>query len=289
MNGAHSVLIEATRKLMALVDHPDSDWVRGWGDQLPARCPPVLWFGNAGSKKRKVLTLGANPSRKEFLLHSAAEATERVRSSGDQTRLCYLEPPYNRLWLLPRGQKLTEILESKDTRNRIIESYNAYFANRPYEAWFGHNHEDSYKVEGFLRGIGASYYDDNPAYLQAIHIDLFPFVTIEDFTSIREMVVATLFDDGWAKQFLMQLISVLSPEVIVIFGRTNCRYFAKYMDPSVHSAEWEWFSPGKYFVTRSSEFSLPVVCLSTNLGNPRGFDAKGLRQFGRRLQPMVFK
>src|ERR1700730_18123492 len=152
MKVANELLIEATRKLIELSIHPD------WMTQLPARCPPVLWFGNANHTKKKVLTLGANPSRREFLTDSAVRALRMNRQRSDQLLLNYLEPPENRFRLLSSGETLTDILTSQPLRDAIIGSYNSYFAGNWYTEWFGHNRDDSYKVEGFLRGLGASYF-----------------------------------------------------------------------------------------------------------------------------------
>src|SRR5260370_30139991 len=104
MQIAHTLLAEATRKLIELSNHPD------WAVQLPARCPPVLWFGNAVTKKRKVLTLGANPSRKEFLTDSAIRALAGVRQTSDQSVLAYREPPETRFRVLAPNEKLDHIL-----------------------------------------------------------------------------------------------------------------------------------------------------------------------------------
>ena len=71
METPQALLLDATCKLVELHDDPK------WAAQLPTRCPPVLWFGNATSSKPKVLTLGANPSREEFLSDSSARAIER--------------------------------------------------------------------------------------------------------------------------------------------------------------------------------------------------------------------
>jgi hypothetical protein len=280
---SHSLLVKATRKLLEL----RSD--RAWFIQLPSRCPPVLWFGNGSSPKPKVLTFGANPSRKEFLSDSAAQAIEKVRSSGDQSLLSYLEPPDSRLRLLTPVERMADILDSESLRDEIIASYNSYFAGKPYKKWFGHNRDGSYYVEGFLRGFGASYYDGNATRLQAIHIDLFPFVTLDDFGQIKEIADTALFGDGWVPDFVGQLVEALSPEVLILFGRTNCGYFAKYIDGSLSNVGWDRFPSGQYFVGHSEKCGLPVIGLSTNLGNPKGFTAATLKQFGEHVQSALKK
>ena len=278
---AHAMLLDATRKLIEL--HDDLKWAT----QLPARCPPVLWFGNTTSSKPRVLTLGANPSRREFLSDSSALAVEKVRQTGDQSLLSYLEPPHNRFRLLSGSERLVDILRSEELQKQILISYNAYFTANPYQKWFGHNRDDSYNVEGFLRGFGASYYDGNAVLQQAIHIDLFPFATLDDFGSLKQMANVAFFADGWAQRLVGRLVEFLSPTVLVLFGRTNCKHFGLYIDQSVSSSPWQPFASGKYFVGRSKRFDVPVVGLSTNLGNPIGFSASDLRAYGKHLRQLV--
>jgi hypothetical protein len=279
----NSILVDATRKLIDL--QQDSNWRR----QLPLRSPPVLWFGNALSPKRRILTLGANPSRKEFLLDSADEACAKVASSGDQSLLCYLEPPKHRFRILRPGERMEEILSSEELQNQIINSYNSYFTHQPYCTWFGKNMENSYNVEGFLRGIGASYYDDHPSRLQAIHIDLFPFATLANFCEIKDIADLALFKNNWAQQLVARIVKALSPEILIVFGRTNCRYYLNYLDKPRSQIEWNRFDPAEYFVRFSETLGIPVVGLSTNLGNPKGFTKVSVRLFGDHIREAVKK
>jgi hypothetical protein len=185
-------------------------------------------------------------------------------------------------------KKMVDILTSESLQDEIIARYNSYFKNNPYD-WFGRNSDNTYRVEGFLRGFGASYYDGNAFQLQAIHIDLFPFATFDDFKQIRAIADAALFADGWAQGLVGRLVEALSPQILILFGRTNCGYFAKYIDPSLLQVGWESFPPAQYFVGHSQRFGLPVVGLSTNLGNPKGFNAVTLKQFGEHLRNAVQK
>jgi hypothetical protein len=283
MRTTQSLLVEATQKLIELQSHPE------WKSQLPIRCPPVLWFGNKNSPKQKILTLGANPSRREFLRDNAARAIDKVGLCADQSLLTYLEQPDNRFHLLRTGAQMAEILASESLQDQIIAGYNAYFSKNPYSGWFGHDRNDSYKVEGFLRGFGASYYDGNAIPLQAIHIDLFPFVTFEDFSQIKGIADVALFADRWAQLLVSGLVETLLPAVLLVFGRTNCDYFAQYIDPSLSDMAWKECLAGKYFVGHSERFRVPVVGLSTNLGNPKGFTAATLRQFGEKVRSAVQK
>ncbi len=279
MQAAHPLLIAATQKLIEL--RRDCKWAL----QLPDRCPPVLWFGNAASPKPKVVTVGANPSRQEFLRDNAPKAAAKVRQASDHSLLSYLEPPHNRFRVLVARESLEDIQTSSSLREEIIASYNNYFEREPYQSWFGHDREDSYKVEGFLRGLGASYYGF--ARLQAIHIDLFPFATVSDFGQIVSMASASLFADGWVQRLVNQLVANLCPQALVVFGRTNARYFRQFIDPAAEKPDWRPFGLGKYHVAHSTQLGAPVVLLSTNLGNPKGFSAKSLREFGSHIGQLI--
>ncbi len=279
MQAAHPLLIAATQKLIEL--RRDCKWAL----QLPDRCPPVLWFGNTGSPKSKVVTVGANPSRQEFLRDDAPTAAMKVRQTCDHSLLSYLEPPHNRFRVLMPGESLEDIHTSSSLREEIIASYNNYFHQEPYEGWFGHNRENSYKVEGFLRGLGASYYGSAP--IQAIHIDLFPFATLSDFGRIVSMASANLFTDGWAQRLVYQLVANLRPNALAVFGRTNARYFRQFIDPAGEKPIWRPFGLGKYHVAHSERLGVPVVGLSTNLGNPKGFSAKSIREFGSHIGQII--
>ncbi len=270
---ADALLVEALRKLDALQREPE------WIQQLPLRCPPVLWFGNSRASKPLVLTVGANPSRREFL-------TKRGEANGDQSQLQYLEPPRNRFRLLSTSETLDDFLARREFRQEVLESYDCYFSVQPYTGWFGRDGEGSYRVEGFLQGFGASYYDTDISPRQAVHVDLFPFATLADFQAIRAMVDSALFANGWAPSLLQRLVKYLLPAAIVVFGRTNCGWFKALVDPSVSRLPWRSSKegPAQYFVGLSEVFDIPVVGLSTNLGNPKGFKALTLRAFGEEVR-----
>ena len=44
-----------------------------WRDQIPERCPPVLWFGDHKQEPR-IVTVGLNPSHGEFFKSQDARA-----------------------------------------------------------------------------------------------------------------------------------------------------------------------------------------------------------------------
>lgn len=81
---------------------------------------PVCWFGDLDSSKPKILTIGANPSRKEFIQYKGAHRFNNV---------------------MPLS-----------TLNAIIDSYNSYFRINPYTKWFN-------RINPLLQEFDASYYD----------------------------------------------------------------------------------------------------------------------------------
>jgi hypothetical protein len=272
----HGLLVEATHKLIALRQLPE------WRSELPGRCPPILWFGDAASKKQRVLTIGANPSRQEYLAESSQKAAAKIQNYGNDTQLFYLEPPRNRFYVLQTTSVLDEIAVNNRLQTDIINGYNGYFKQNPYR-WFGKDKANSYNVEGFLRGIGASYFSHTLTY-QAIHVDLFPFATIRDFNQIRSISERDIFQNGWARAFLTKLIDMLQPEIIIIFGRTNVAHYTNYISPILSNTVWQRHSPASFCIGRDTTRNTPIIGLSANLGNPKGFTAQGLFSFGNAVK-----
>lgn len=275
-SAAQELLVEATEKLLALRQFAE------WRVQLPRRCPPILWFGNTATLKPKVITIGANPSRQEYLAESAEEAAKKIQLFGDDSQLKYLEPPRNRFYVLSSSQELEAIRTNAELQCDIIKGYDAYFQNNPYP-WFGKNKVDSYNVEGFLRGLGATYFSDALTY-QAIHIDLFPFATISDFNTISTLTQRDLFYNNWAKMLVNSILDALKPEIIVIFGRSNVTHYTQYITSTLDNTPWSRYLSASYCIRRDRERNIPVIGLSTNLGNPKGFTAKGLFSFGNAVK-----
>ena len=277
---ADGLLIEATKKLLWL-------WQQdGWAKELLSRrWPPILWFGNARSPKRKILTIGANPSRWEYLDNSCRGDLKMYKKTGDESllkKLCHLDKPRFRV-LDEASESLERILADRTVRGEIVQGYNDYFSSNPYHLWFGHPKEDSYKVEGFLRGLGASFYTAETMPYQAIHIDLLPFATLSNFGEIRQqMASADLFDSGWARQTVASLGRLFHPMAIIVFGKTNACYLAKHVDGSVSRLPWIQY-PGagaSYQIGAAEALGAKIIGLSVNLGNPRGFDSAGIHDFG---------
>lgn len=278
---AQSLLVRATEKLLSLRQQ-DS-----WKDELPNRCPPVLWFGNAISTKPIVLTLGANPSRQEYLRDTSKQALGKVRQTNSHELLTYLEPPSNRFRILTATEELPHILHDEQLQSEIIEGYNSYFARNPYTGWFGHPKVNSYKVEGFLKGFGASYYPHSDQPLQAIHIDLFPFATLSDFNALHGIAYQDLFRDDWAASLVRDLITLFQPSTLILFGRSNVDHFGRYVDESTVHTSWRRYGNASYCIGSAAKVGVRFIGLSTNLGNPKGFTAASLKQYGQDIQQEI--
>lgn len=270
------ILIESTKKLIELSSISD------WDNELLSKAPPVLWFGNANSSKPKILTIGANPSRWEFLNQSQMKAYSIPVAKQcyetkylSEKRFCHLSP----------AQTYNDILSNESLRNSIIDSYNSYYLQNPYK-WFGSNKEDSYNVEGVLRGMNASYFEVDSEF-RACHIDIFPFATISDYTQIKQIAEKDILSDSWAKKIVEALLGEFSPELVLIFGITNINYFRKYFELNIfNGSKTKWQAKkgsGSCNYWNAQYQKYKILGVSTNLGNPRGFDAAGLRELGNEL------
>ena len=288
---ARMLLIQAVEKQLALREQND------WNIELPDRCPPILWFGDAASNKPIVLTVGANPSRREYLSYFKEEVLKKVKQTNNHKSLSYLEPPNNRCRLLKETENLAEILENRQLQDEIITGYNSYFYPRQnnqytaYKKWFGMNKFDSHNVEGFLRGFGASYYPNNDLPFQAIHIDLFPFATLSDFKELPDDITdRDLFGNQWAANFIQSLIELLQPSLLIIFGIGNVDCFSKYIDNSISQVSRQTYKMTNYCkntyyrIGCAEKIGLPFIGLNTNLGDPIGFNPKSLNQYGQDIQ-----
>lgn len=286
---AQLLLIRAVEKQLLLRQQDE------WRKELPDRCPPILWFGDSQSKKPIILTVAANPSRKEYISDSSEQALKKVQ---ENKALSYLEKPNNRFRVLKSTEKLADIINNKPLQKDIINGYNSYFcrlnSNNKYFAytrWFGMNKTNSYNVEGFLRGFGASYYYNNNLDFQAIHIDLLPFTTLSDFKHLlqnKNINKEDLFGDEWAANLIKSLIKILKPSLLIIFGRTNFNYFSQYIDDSISNVSWERYKNAGYCIGKATKIELFFIGLSTNLGNPRGFTANSLNQYGQHIRKKYY-
>lgn len=279
----NQILIEATKKLIALNEIDD------WNDELLSKAPPVLWFGNSKSEKNKVLTIGANPSRWEFLSRRLMKTC-----SIPYKKTCYeskyLHLTKQRFFHLSSNQSYNDILVNNGLTDEIINSFDNYFSSGNSYNWFGSNKNTSYNVEGVLRGFDASYFETDSHY-RACHIDILPFATISDFNKIQAIVRRDILTNLWAKNIVDNLLNSFDPEMILVFGRTNFNYFCEYFDiPMDTGTSWQAMKgKGKcdYWNVKYKKYNLFGV--SVNLGNPKGFDAIGLKELGTTIKTITGK
>lgn len=98
-------MIDTLRKCVSKQIELSSNFKK-WRDQLFAHSPPILWFGNSNAE-RKIVTIGANPSRWEV-----------INKDHD------IE---NRFRMLHENESLNTILSNETLANEIINGYNVYF------------------------------------------------------------------------------------------------------------------------------------------------------------------
>ena len=148
---------------------------------------PVISFGDF--RKAKVLTVGINPSYKEFRNDSNKE-------------------------LLKEGFKRLEDFESLNVNNRselnsshgklIFKACCNYFKENPYE-WFN-------KLTPILNVVNSSYFDNSAA-----HIDLFPWATKQIWRKLPKSEQIKILNNG--KYFFKNQIKKSSCELILLNGR----------------------------------------------------------------------
>ena len=278
-----NLLIEASQKQIELKQNPE------FADELLSKAPPILWFGNNLTSKEKIVTIGANPSRQEFLSEDKFKSGQR-KQNGEEFK--YLPSNLRRFKTLNHNQNWNDILKDQLLQEEIIASYNNYFIKNPYK-WFGKkaiSQELSYNVEGFINSLNASFYEGDKKY-QCLHIDLMPFATVSDFTSILKESEKHIFEKDWAKNFLSSLIEKIDPKLMIVFGRTNLNYLKKYLgvNTSDIGQTYRFNTTTENGSKCSAQYcifeyqNIKVVGLSVNLGNPKGFSKKPLKEFGKTI------
>ena len=161
--------------------------------------PPILWFGNMKSNKPKIVVISANPSSQEYI-----KGNPRFPSMAQ--------------W------EQTHIMPSAE---RLMEDYNAYFKNNPMTSWFGQKDDQKGqgRIEQFLNGLNASFYDNEKNKYQALHIDLLPFPTSKNFTQISNHLMAIEGFPEWVDKHVKELIELIQPQLIIINGNSNFNFF----------------------------------------------------------------
>ena len=139
---------------------------------------PILFFGDLraySSSKTRVLTVGLNPSSKEFPADCALQR-------------------------FPLAEGATQC-----NPDGYLDALSAYFHTDPYCTWFR-------GFELMLNGMGASYYKGQPS--TALHTDICsPIATEPTWRHLDPEVKKTLEKDG--RPLWHSLLVVLRPEVVV--------------------------------------------------------------------------
>ena len=146
---------------------------------------PILYFGDQPAYKKskvKIVTVGLNPSHKEFPV-------------GDR---------------FLRFREVEGIHSKAEWTNRDVQSYldalNGYYRNAPY-SWFS-------CFEPLLNGMNASYYDNRHPN-KALHTDLCsPLATNITWSKLSEYQKNTL--SGYGNNVWHKLLETLVPDYILI-------------------------------------------------------------------------
>jgi hypothetical protein len=275
------ILISSTKMLIELSKLDEFE------KELHPVFTPIPWFGNISSPKPKIVTIGANPSRSEFLKGGKAFIQKQI----DQGQIPEALKPA-RLETLKGHETLDEILKDDELICRLMSGFNHYFkrGRRPYTQWFGNPSDGKpfgSRMEAFINGLSSSYYDNDDFHYQAIHIDMIPLATISDFTSITHKFDEVLFKSGWAKSIITSLIDLIKPELIVIPGKSNQEYFSKYFWPlKKRKIIWEEHSE-KPIANFAFVNSIPAISTPVYVPNPRytqgAYTSEELFEFARFL------
>jgi len=249
-----------------------------WKKQLLVYAPPILWFGNNNSKI-KIVTIGANPSRSEFL-----DGNNKSLKDFTFNNLPYLDKENQRFYQHYQAINLEKL--NNNELIKIIDSYNSYFfeGKNPYKKWFGKKFGG--KVEALANSFNASFYESELH--KAIHIDLFPFATFENFSKIKSLAKKDLFKTEWAPDFLSKLLKSISPEIIIIFGNSNYNLFRDYFMFEQKNETITYKAKSNKSEYYLSEYNgIILVGLRTNFGNPIGLKRDDILTFGKEIQESI--
>jgi len=252
MKAAINLLQDTIKKIQKL---RNSDY---WSKQIPERCPPVLWFGDH-NREDLIVTVGLNPSPSEFF---------KVDNNKEYK---YLDEDEQRLYVYT-SEGLKNPLDALVLK-RVLSSYDHYFKNKPYTRWFGK--PNGYRFEFFINQLEASFYGEKT--LGCVHIDLFPFVTIDKYSDLdTTKLEEDVFNDTWFKDHFKKLIGYLNPKFIIVSGKRTVTRFNQHYGGTINLQNEFRFNETKYAMYGRSTYDvnsrkIPIIGLSVNLGNPRNF------------------
>ena len=140
---------------------------------------PILFFGDIDAYKRskiRIITVGLNPSTKEF-------------------------PEHNRFRRFPAVKH-----DTAREANLYLAALSNYFKECPYDDWFEH-------YEGLLKGMGASYYGETE--ITALQTELCsPVVTDPTWGDLRAGDRKALSQSG--SEIWHELVNVLEPSIAIL-------------------------------------------------------------------------
>lgn len=144
---------------------------------------PIKWFGDRKAYQEselKIITVGLNPSDKEFREKKGDPFTSQLRF-----------PDY------VNGNNYS-----------LEKALNSYFEKNPYRQWFNAG------FEPILNGMGASYYSKAGYTYRALHTDICsPFATDPTWSELSSAEQNTLFQTGFLEW--QQLVKDLAPDIIL--------------------------------------------------------------------------
>ena len=77
---------------------------------------------------------------------------------------------------------------------------------------------------------------------------------------------------------------MFQPTILIVFGRANVEHFGRYIDGSIFQTVWKRYGSASYCIGHAATLNVSFIGLSTNLGNPKGFTATSLAEYGRYVQ-----
>lgn len=183
------------KALATMIDRLDSPALAGTG-VIPWGCP-VPSFGDLVNSR--VVSVGLNPSSREFLDESGEE----------------LQGKFRRFHTL--GSLGLQSWSDSDASHLklILDDCAGYFQGNPYDRWFR-------KLDWIIGGTQTSYYDLSN---QASHIDLIPYATESkwtDLTSRQRSLLLTAAHDT-----LGNLLQNSSVQVLILNGASVVEHFQK--------------------------------------------------------------
>lgn len=181
-----------------------------WGSPVPSFGDPLT---------APVATLGLNPSNREFVDETGREL------KGASRRFHTLHSLNLPSWSQANSRHL----------RLIAKTCRTYFAQNPYDRWFG-------RLEEIIEGAGASFYGDADNGRKACHLDLIPYATERKWTELTTAEQRKLLEES--SDALGILLRQSDVKVLVLNGRSVVENFETIAQTSLHQKEMpSWSLP----------------------------------------------